>query len=361
MPSRAPARARGWQRLTWWFAAAWLPFLAFPLTHVFQADHHREWRYLAGVTILGFAALYLWGFRTYNLWLPISTDHWPRIWVLVGLAVLSAVSVQVLGNHAMGLLPFVVAWASFAMSSVWRWTVGVSCLLALALAGRGDEFDDTLWLLVIALALMLTGYLTSHLLARTRQMGEVERAHLVIAERDRMARDVHDVVGHSLTVVGLKVQLAERLVERDPARARRELTEASDAIKEALAGIRLSVEGVHSSTFPTVVHGAVSSLRDAGLVVDLVGDPASVTSKVSIPLRWVVQELTTNVLRHSHARRVVVEVDDEHFAIEDDGVGTRGVGEGRGLQGVRERLSAAGAELNVTTPDHGGTRMEVTW
>jgi len=352
-----------WDKLTWWFAAAWLPFLAFPMAAAFTQPHARRDQIVGVVAIIAFGAVYVWAFHRHPIWLVTSRDWQPRVAALAAMALLTAAALMTVGPQALGLLPFVVAWASFGMAAPWRWGVGALVLTILGLYGtQSSRLSSVLWLMVITLAVILTGFLTSHLVNRSDEFKELEHAHLLMAERDRFARDVHDLLGHSLTVVGLKVQLAQRLIDEDPDRARSELDDVTLAIKQALADVRLTVEGAQAPTsFAEVLRRTARSLTDAELTVDMTGDPEAVTGRIALPLGWVVQELATNVLRHASASWVAIKVEGDQFIFEDNGRGEGRTREGNGLPGMRARLAAAGADVSIMTGARGGTRTVVTW
>src|SRR5690606_543184 len=126
-------------------------------------------------------------------------------------------------------------------------------------------------------------------------------------ERERVARDVHDVLGHSLTVVSVKAELAERLVDVDPARARAELVEIQSLTREALAEIRATVSGLRVARLGDELVAARTALTGAGIEADLPENPDVVDPRHRIVVAWVLREAVTNVVRHSGATRCTVE------------------------------------------------------
>lgn len=215
-------------------------------------------------------------------------------------------------------------------------------------------------ILLIDVLLLVLGLVMVELIERSEEAEGVERANLVIAERDRMARDVHDLIGHSLTVVNLKAQLAERLVDTDPARARAELAEIQAIVSEALGGVRHTVTQARSTTADDELVTAGDALTSGGIGVEVIGDPATISGTIGLVTGWVVREATTNVLRHAHASKCRFTFTPTSMAIEDDGDGTNWR-EGNGIRGMRERVAAAGGALSIGISELGGTKVEVTW
>nr|WP_241728651.1 sensor histidine kinase [Nocardioides zeae] len=189
---------------------------------------------------------------------------------------------------------------------------------------------------------------------------EVGEEIALVAERERVARDVHDVLGHSLTVVVAKAELAERLVDLDPERAKAEIASIRSLSREALGEVRATVSGLRVARLGDELASAREALTAADIVADVPSDPDVVDPRRRIVVAWVLREAVTNVVRHSGASRCTVELGDARLAVSDDGRG--GVHQpGNGLRGIGERVRAAGGTLTVTSGPEGGTRLEVTW
>jgi two-component system sensor histidine kinase DesK len=178
-----------------------------------------------------------------------------------------------------------------------------------------------------------------------------ESRHLaVIAERERIARDLHDVLGHTLTVVAVKADLARKLIERDPPAAAREIEEIHATAPAALAEVRIAVSGMRSTTLAQELASAKSALESAGIAVssDMIAEP--LPPLVETALAYVIREAATNVLRHSGARRCRItlarEGSEAALEIHDDGQGGRIV-EGHGVTGMRQRLMAVRGALEL--------------
>ncbi len=183
----------------------------------------------------------------------------------------------------------------------------------------------------------------------------------VTAERDRVARDVHDVLGHSLTVVTVKAQLAERLVEADPERARAELVEVQQLARQALAEIRATVRGLRSTALEDELLVAADALASAGIAADLPDDPEVLDPRHRTTAAWALREAVTNVVRHSGAGHCEVVLAPGAIEVRDDGAGVASAPEGGGLRGLRERAAAGGGSLEVGPGPAGGTILAVRW
>jgi two-component system sensor histidine kinase DesK len=186
-----------------------------------------------------------------------------------------------------------------------------------------------------------------------------------LAERERIGRDLHDLLGHTLSMVALKSDLAGRLLERDPAAARSEIGEVSRVAREALSQVRRAVSGIRAAGLAAELASAKLLLETDGIAFDYRFDtgfadsalPAGVESALALAVR----EAATNIQRHARAQRAEVSfgVDggDAVLRIVDDGRGGAIV-PGNGLAGMRERIEALRGRLRVGAGERGGTVVE---
>src|SRR5450432_1409236 len=201
-----------------------------------------------------------------------------------------------------------------------------------------------------------------------------EQVATLAAERERMriARDLHDLLGHSLTTVTVKAALASRLFDQDPVRARTEIAEIEALARESLADVRAAVAGFREVRLATELATAREVLAAAGIEAVLPGAVEGVSPELGGLFGWVVREGVTNVVRHSRATSVWITLDATGIEIVDDGSGcTRKRNEeiatetaGNGLAGLAERAAAVGGRLVAGSVDaDGGTgfrlRVEV--
>lgn len=353
-------------RWGWAFGGVWLFFLVIPLYAAWTSLDQLWVRVLTTLCILGFAAMYIALVR--HTTLLVARAEYARATRngLIGLAVMVALMIGMcLGVGPRGLtgLPFLVTTPIYFLG--WTWllpmVIGLwGVTVALSWWAWGVSQSGFMW--VIAVAVLILG-LVSRRMEETRENHLAVEARLSLSEeRDRMARDVHDVLGHSLTVVVMKTELARRLMDVDPERARAELDEVQDLSRQALAEVRATVGGLRVARLTDEIDAARDALEDAGIGAELPQDVSQVDPRHRIALAWVLREAVTNVLRHSRARTCRVEVGPESLAVVDDGRGMRGGREGNGLAGLRERVEQAGGTLTIGPGDDGkGTRLEVQW
>ena len=182
-----------------------------------------------------------------------------------------------------------------------------------------------------------------------RSQEEVEEMAKV-AERERIARDLHDLLGHTLSVITLKSELASKLADRDPARAVAEIREVERVSRETLAEVRAAVEGYKGRGFSGELRAAEQALGSAGVRLDADVKPVTCSPRQEAVLALALRETVTNVVRHARASacRVALSVDDGDLVmtIQDDGIGGP-LREGNGLTGMRERVTAAGGTLDI--------------
>jgi two-component system sensor histidine kinase DesK len=192
-------------------------------------------------------------------------------------------------------------------------------------------------------------------------MDEVRRL-AASAERERIGRDLHDLLGHTLSMVALKSELAGRLIHRDPNAAHREMVDVARVSREALSQVRSAVSGIRAAAMAAELASARLLLEAAGVQMEYWHDPQALPGDVETCLALVLREAVTNIQRHARANRVevtvIVGVDRVVMRIRDDGRG--GVNErGNGLTGMRERIVAHGGELWIESPRGKGTGIEI--
>jgi two-component system sensor histidine kinase DesK len=187
-----------------------------------------------------------------------------------------------------------------------------------------------------------------------------EIARLAVAdERARMSRDLHDILGHSLTVITVKAELAGRLAEAELApQARAEIADVERLAREALADVRSTVGGMRGLTLAGELAGARSALEAAGIDATLPSSVDDVAPAWRDLFAWTVREGVTNVVRHSNAGRCMVRLGPCAIEVEDDGCGPSGPvdprASGHGLAGLGERARQVGARMSIGTAGGAG-------
>ena len=184
-----------------------------------------------------------------------------------------------------------------------------------------------------------------------------------LAERERIGRDLHDLLGHTLSLIALKSELAGKLLERDPKAARREVDEVARVARDALSQVRHAVSGIRAAGLAAELASARQLLESDGISFSYSIGDVELSADQETALALVVREAVTNVQRHAHAHKaqVVLEgVDGQlRLLIEDDGRGGS-IAAGNGLNGMRERVEALGGRLHIESVQAEGTRLEVT-
>jgi two-component system sensor histidine kinase DesK len=246
-------------------------------------------------------------------------------------------------------------------------------------AGLGLLYGPIQWLSVpqarVALplglfTLLLGAIITaSILLARTRardlaalhlSQDEVRRL-AALAERERIGRDLHDLLGHTLSVVALKSELAGKLIERDPQAAREQIRDVEHVARAALSQVREAVAGIRAVGLLAELASARLALLAADVRLDQRLMPLIVDGEREQALALALREAVTNIIRHAQAQHAEIELDAEgsgtvRMVISDDGRG--GIERvGNGLAGMRERMQAVGGELEIDSERGSGTRL----
>ncbi|WP_228522404.1 sensor histidine kinase [Nocardioides islandensis] len=334
-----------------WFAAIWLFFLLDPFL---VGWHHRGT--VAGVLgmllTVAFGATYMW------LWLQLRADRArlrdeppvasSLLWLagLVTLGLLMVVALGQVGTTAavyvavatMMLFPFVVGAAI---------VVGIAALVVVT-GELVPGWDRSIGLAFSVCAASLAIFGIRSMLRRNIDLirAHEENAELLVEnERTRFARDLHDILGHSLTVITVKAELAGRLMDADPARAKAEIADLERLSRDALADVRRAVEGYRDLTLPGELARARAALEAAEIQAVLPNTTEEVPTDLRELFAWTVREGVTNVIRHSHARTCRVVISPTGVEVTDDGDGAAGETTGSGLRGLRERAAAAGATV----------------
>ncbi len=247
-----------------------------------------------------------------------------RVFVLIGL------DLAVLGVYAYRLSMPLPLWGSM--------------LLLIILVGFGNHYGAL-----------------SHCAAEKLQRAQDEIEHLAkVAERERIARDLHDLLGHTLSLITLKAELARKLVDRDPQRAKQEMQDVEHTSRAALADVREAISGYRGQGLAAELLRARQTLQTAGITVDCEASEIPLSPAQETVLALALREAVTNVVRHAQAGSCSVRLAREEqlctLEIADNGCGAD-TPEGNGLRGMRERLEAIGGSLQRQTA--AGTRLVI--
>jgi two-component system sensor histidine kinase DesK len=296
----------------------WLSFVERPRLKVW---------YVAVAAVLGLAALWLDG--------PASS------YLLIYLVALSAIMVK-------GRAAFVVAGSATAVA-----------FIASAYAPGGLDWGQLALMVALTIGISSFTKVGGDLRAANREV-----ARLAVAEeRARVARDVHDVLGHSLTTVTLKLGLIRRLLETNPGEVERliiEVGEAEQLSRQALSEVRATLSGYRSASLSAEVAGARAALASAGIAADLPRAVDNVLPEYQESFAYVLREGVTNVLRHSGATSCEVRLGESWLEVRDNGAAacnsgeSRADGGGAGLTGLADRLAAIGGRIDAGPVPGGG-------
>ncbi|WP_225583320.1 sensor histidine kinase [Pseudoxanthomonas sp. PXM02] len=219
---------------------------------------------------------------------------------------------------------------------------------------------------IISVAVFTGNYFQSE---TVRKRAELKLSHdevrrlAALAERERIGRDLHDLLGHTLSLVALKSDLAGRLIERDPQAARNEITEVSRVARDALAQVRRAVTGIRAAGLAAELASAKLLLESDGVTLRYDAQEAVVPPDLETVLALALREAVTNIQRHARATLAEVSLtstpDHVHLRIRDNGVGSAAV-PGNGLAGMRERVESRGGRLRVDSTLRQGTSVEIT-
>lgn len=352
------------QRIDWLsvgFAGIWLVFLVFPLSQVLLNDQlDNAPKVLSLCALALFAVVYL---ASYGApWLLRGRETWHTTFYWCLLLLIPTVALTYIGGPWWFYLStyFVAMWAFQTPPRIGLPVgVAVTALSSAAMViyypgvyplGGYGFMTGACFILVMA---ALSAYGDARVLRREQQ----QRAE----QAERIASDIHDILGRSLTVINLKAELATALVEADPSRAQQEMRHVSALSRTALAEVRATVTRLKTPTFTGELLASSQALAAAGINAHLPSaQVAQVLGPNSALFSWVLREGVTNVIRHSGAENCWIRVEADRLEIIDDGPHTSGqsLTWGNGLSGLNQRVKESGGDLLLDT--QGKTRLLVT-
>ncbi|MFF2995755.1 sensor histidine kinase [Streptomyces sp. NPDC057950] len=342
----------------------WLVYLSAPVSDLVHGGHST------GVVVLGWIGLVV--FVAWYGMLVFRTGRGEATPLVLGslvvLAAQSGLLALSLGREWLVLFVYVsIASGAVLPLRMSRWAIpAVSALLtAIALAVPGGKA----YLAGLLIPAFLGGFAMTGVRELVRTTIALREARATVAqlaaneERLRLARDLHDLLGHSLSLITLKSELAGRMLPGQPEKAAQQVADIEQVSRQALVDVREAVTGYRRPRLSGELAGAQVALTAAGVTADLPTEPdladvvgaAGVAEETESALAWALREAITNVVRHSGARRCAVELVRRQtldgpvleLVVEDDGSGGSGDGPGNGLTGLTERLEKAGGTLEA--------------
>ncbi|MEU9921373.1 histidine kinase [Streptomyces griseoluteus] len=357
IPIGRPPRGRRelWVKLLW--IGVWLVFLSSPVHDLVGGGHGTAATWAGALGLTAFVAVYL-GLVFRNMGRTFSG---PTVVVLLLiLGILAPLLAYTLGSAWLGLFVYLsVACGATLPAKATYWTIPASAAGMYLVGLHTDEEEArNLIMLVVLIGFAMTGV---RQLVRTTV--ELRRARATVAqlaaneERLRLARDLHDLLGHSLSLITLKSELAGRMLPGRPEEAAQQVADIERVSRQALVDVREAVTGYRRPRLAAELAGAQVALTAAGVVAEIPAEPdlAGLPEEAEAALAWTLREAVTNVVRHSGAQRCAVELLHRHtldgpvleLSVEDNGSGGPGKGPGNGLTGLAERLQGAGGTLEA--------------
>jgi two-component system sensor histidine kinase DesK len=353
-------------------AVIWLAFIVFPLINAITNNGSTVRHGLTIAAAIAFVAAYL---AIVMVWRQSLKQ---TIGVLLFVAMLAVATALTLADRSGWAFLFTYAAACAGLLSSARVgfyaVAGCTALAAatslIAGAGGGAAVGYAASCAGIGLLIMVMRDLRVRNAELVQARAELARL-AVAAERERFARDLHDLLGHTLSVITLKAELAGRLLPAKPADAAREVGEVEQIARKALSEVREAVSGYRQPTLDGELEGALMALSAAGIEASVERPAVALDPEVEAVLAWTVREGATNVIRHSHARHVRLKISasltDAAVEVVDDGVGAAQNGapgpadaESNGLAGLAERARSLRGHVEAGAAPGGGYRLAVS-
>ncbi|MFI1992016.1 sensor histidine kinase [Actinoplanes sp. NPDC020271] len=355
-------------RAGWVFAAMWLFYLGENLQAIL-AHPRGMWRDIGLAALVLFALTYVWvvgTMRRVRRDLPYP-QHVLPIWLgLLVLAGFALLQLPAAGPTVLTCAVYITATAVMGLQLQHGLAVAVLVALTVEVAIRtvpGWHAVSQGYALAVVLAAAATWGMRLALERQSRLIqAQHELAELAVAdERSRIAGDLHDILGHSLTVIAVKAELAQRLLDVDIERTRAELADLEALSRDALADVRATAMGMRGISLAGEIAAAKAALAAANVEADLPGAADDVPTRHRELFAWTIREAVTNVVRHSRARHAEVRLSPTSVEIVDDGQGATTTGNpGQGLAGLRRRADELGAHLTCgQRGDRPGFRVRV--
>jgi two-component system, NarL family, sensor histidine kinase DesK len=352
-------------RWGWLAAGVWLFYLAQPLQKIAERQEGIS-QVLGFLTVILFAASYL-GF--FGILRRMARKHllatWQQAAYLALMLTLCLLMIPTAGQTALTGLVYIASVAMMLLD-----LRAAVAFVAILLAGAeismrvvpGWTDDGSYGFAIFLGALAVFGLRRA--IQRSIELNAARKDFAELAvqeERNRFARDLHDILGHSLTVITVKAELAGKLIQANPTRAAAEVADVESLARAALADVRAAVAGYRELSLAGELVSARTALQAAEVKADLPTTVDEVPEENRELFAWVVREGVTNVVRHSGAKRCTIRITATQIEVLDDGKGpTPGGGaSGHGLVGLRERADQAGASVQVGQAPGGGFRLAV--
>jgi two-component system sensor histidine kinase DesK len=362
-PERSPefdGPSRPLPRVVW--PGLFVFYLAQPIVSVFHEPNSAALRFGIVAVTLVFALSYLFTLATgmhNSRRFRVAAVTWLYL-MPVALAVLGSTDLLIFWTFPIAVGLFLLPRNVGVMLG---FASAVSLVVANSLEHGSPQWDNAVLLVVMTMAMF--GFTQLRQTVVELRAAKDKVAELAVAEeRARLSRDLHDVLGHSLTTITVKAGLARRVLESagDRDRAIAEISDVEHLSRQALVEVRATVSGYRTASLTNELVGAREALRAAEITADLPHAVDNVAVELQEPFAYVLREGVTNVIRHSGATRCEVRLGDSWIEIHDNGLGSA-VDNGRaghGLSGLAERLAPLGGSVDAGPAADGGFRLRAT-
>ena len=219
----------------------------------------------------------------------------------------------------------------------------------------GDKTLNGFFIFDTVTTFYVVAYFVGRSMHKSREHKAIEKELDILTERERIARDVHDVLGHSLTIVNLKAELAAKLVETNAPAAQEQMRQVAQLSRQALAEVHSTVTRLRVPDLEGEVLASSRALETAGIQADLpdATTAANIAGMNSSLFSWALRETVTNIVRHSHATYATVRLNSTGLEVIDNGIGIGDAPCKSGLTGLRTRIEDAGGTLTLgNAPEH---------
>lgn len=360
--------------LIWLIWVIWLPFFSPGIIGLYQAHPPLPILFISFLGVALFFALYLRETLVNAQCLTGQVSQTPgsRVWrwlPLVSMVALSFVLPLISHGDPSDWLDFFIFTASYVGGRFqMRQTTLILILLVLLNVGTGWLVHFS-WIgigrsiiFTIVVGYVVRAIVWSLTIRRELRQAREEIARLaVMNERLRIARDLHDLLGHSLSLIALKSELAGRLLTMAPERAATEVKDIEQVARTTLQEVRQAVTNYRQPTLASEIQGAQEILAAAGIVYNYEGDEKiihTLPATIEAVLGWVIREGVTNVIKHSRAQHCTLSISQQPHAIRlvltNDGPAASNANKGNGLHGITERVAALGGTCEAGAGLKGG-------
>lgn len=219
----------------------------------------------------------------------------------------------------------------------------------------GDKALNGFFLFDICTTFYVVAYFVGRSMHKSREHKAIEKELDILSERERIARDVHDVLGHSLTIVNLKAELAAKLVGTNAPAAQEQMRQVAQLSRQALAEVHSTVTRLRVPDLEGEILASSRALETAGIQANLpdATTAANIAGMNSALFSWALRETVTNIVRHSHATYATVRLNSTGLEVTDNGIGVGDAPCKSGLTGLRTRIEDAGGTLTLgNAPEH---------